>query len=272
MTAYEQTEIRKEAIPAWYKLSLEDDNVLIISVHQSWYEKLREQLDAQRLIVKEFLAELSLEPFQPPTEPNWGFGSIMKKIESSSQFLRWQVDIPRVEKKSLSHYDWRVAYNITATLNVLFMFLTSIRTSTQCPSSEPQLVECFLRTRVGSCRDSITVTLGKPLVDWIRHAFTISQGKESYDILPVREAMTNAYSQMYPSCKSYDYDCQVWYRPPCYIFLQVPGNACDISPNIKSYDSKLGYELHPHNVDSPIQQIAFLVGIARLCDLYREDQ
>lgn len=48
------------------------------------------------------------------------------------------------------------------------------------------------------------------------------------------------------------------------LILQVPGNACDLGPEHARDNYECGYELSPHNADTPIQQITFLTGLAAL--------
>ena len=59
---------------------------------------------------------------------------------------------------------------------------------------------------------------------------------------------------------------------PKWIYLDVPGDACDLSPDNNSHnDMDQGYTLVPHNVDSGLQQLTFIVGLAKMHDLIRAD-
>jgi hypothetical protein len=59
-------------------------------------------------------------------------------------------------------------------------------------------------------------------------------------------------------------------RAPKKIFFNIPGDACDLSPEcFVDQHHEGGYWLVPHNVDSSIQQLTFLMGLAKLHDLVR---
>ncbi len=55
------------------------------------------------------------------------------------------------------------------------------------------------------------------------------------------------------------------------LHITIPGNVCGMDPDINGIaiarEKSLGYELLPNNVDNVAQQLALLVGLARLSDL-----
>lgn len=65
---------------------------------------------------------------------------------------------------------------------------------------------------------------------------------------------------------------RVLLRRPKWVNFSCPGNACGLDPE-DYYEKSLdwGYQLVPHNVDSPLQQLTLLAGVAMLYQLARQE-
>lgn len=90
------------------------------------------------------------------------------------------------------------------------------------------------------------------------------------------EAMIKVYRHMWksrrPNKKDYDYDksrTKAWQNLPGNLLLDVPGDACGIHPSPHVYEirNEEGIEFTCHNVDSPLQQLTLLTGLAAMCDM-----
>ena len=57
------------------------------------------------------------------------------------------------------------------------------------------------------------------------------------------------------------------------LLLDVPGDACGVhpSPHVGEIDEGYGVDWTCHNVDTPLQQLTLLTGLAAMCDLYDGD-
>jgi len=104
--------------------------------------------------------------------------------------------------------------------------------------------------------------------------FLSSPEKGSLEL--IRSAMQIADEHMWRPDRKKDslfpLQFKVNFSGPTAIHLSVPGNACGLDPSFGSgsYEGPShGYRLSPHNVDSGIQQLSLLMGLARLCELGR---
>jgi hypothetical protein len=97
----------------------------------------------------------------------------------------------------------------------------------------------------------------------------LKKHKEHTHIEAVVDAMKKADNHMWPSDTRYG-RFGALFRKPKWLNLDVPGDACGLDPG-GYHDESLGhgYTLHPHNVDSSLQQLTFLAGLEKLHDLVR---
>ena len=114
---------------------------------------------------------------------------------------------------------------------------------------------------------SLHATVCPPLCVWL------SQQEHDSDSLEIVEAMKKVFWHMSsrPDPDSFDYvRFRAWMRQPKWINLDCPGNACGLDPDdYGNLSLERGYGLAPHNVDTPIQQLTLLSGLAALCQLAR---
>ncbi|MBC7766514.1 hypothetical protein H7Y21_00775 [Arenimonas sp.] len=87
----------------------------------------------------------------------------------------------------------------------------------------------------------------------------------------IQDAMRTAHSFMWDGASRSDrYGARI--GSPKWIHLDVPGDACDLSSdNNRHNEMDQGYTLVPHNVDSGLQQLTFIAGLAKMRDLIRAD-
>jgi hypothetical protein len=88
----------------------------------------------------------------------------------------------------------------------------------------------------------------------------------------IREAMKAAYGHMWNDGRGQNERFDALIGAPKWIYFDVPGNACDLSPdNNNNPRIGQGYKLVPHNVDGSIQQLALFVGLVKMHELMRAD-
>ncbi len=273
MVRPEFIDIRQEDIDAWYEISWDEQGKrLIVKIHRALEEQL-DRLTPDAPIIDHFINydKIPLDPYIPPTKPNWGFGQILQRVDTEEPFIVWAIDIPRVMwmESGERKYDWKQAYNISASLNILFLLLSIYkREEIIWESSRSQLIICrSLTTDVGQHGGSLTVTIAKTFLPWFKDSIT-DDCKST-----IEQAMRTAYYQMFQDREAGDLitdralNMQIRSKTGL-IHFNCPGQACGLDPDFNCREDE-GYDLEPHNVDTPAQQLTFLVGVAAMCDLAR---
>ncbi len=286
-TLNEYFNIMREDIPAWYEISWDDENkAIVVRVHRAVLNQLG-LLTNEAPIIRILSTDIDLSDFVPFGESNWGFGQVLEQIGEDDKYISFRVSLPRViwtiskakredrfGFKGLPErgYNWQAAYNLSASLNVLFLALAfSLREEIIWENEIPQLVNCKLQTSKESYGGALSIRLSKALVDWL------AKYQVNEDIPEASEALFEAYSAMY---EFKDEEAIAFNRHYLNarvlsikqrITLNCPGDACGLDPDNMNEIRDRGYELVPHNTDTPIQQLTLLAGVAKLCDIYRED-
>lgn len=104
-----------------------------------------------------------------------------------------------------------------------------------------------------------------PLVDWLSSLGTIRT-----ELVEMVEAMKVAYTHMASSAHCSDFDFQaVVENNKGWLNVSCPGNRCGLNPGSDGWNHGEGYKFSSHNVDSPIQQLTLLAGLAALNDKAR---
>jgi hypothetical protein len=105
-----------------------------------------------------------------------------------------------------------------------------------------------------------------PLVRWL------SRVRVNTQLEKVENAMKAAYNRMLGYRRYHRNDFRVWLADnQGWLNISCPGDACGLHP-ADHYRSahKEGYDFACHNVDSPMQQLTLIAGLAALCDLVRK--
>ena len=238
-------------------------------------------------------SEFLLDPAKP-----WGFGGVLTPCKyqhsDSPDYLAWfSIGVPLVEKDvgvcddcdgskedgegmnclrcsgtgRKTVMDWKVAKHIAMTLSSLcFLF--------QWPDKELvdglktnwlQLLSLQTHYEMGCA--PLGAILASPFGFYVRSFSNTS--------LPlVKEAMKNTYLTAFPGYKRFgDYHFDAVIRERGQLSLTVPGDACGLL--VDGFDSSLrmrsGYlKLTDHNVDSSIQQLSLVCGLAAFTGMARK--
>lgn len=251
-----------EQIPAAYELSVGENNTsLLIDVNGRVMESVRHILRRPNIPLITVLEKgVGLTSFIPPSQKSWGFGEVLSSEDSKrTGWERWRCDLPRDRNSDIG---WQPFYDTSATLNAL---LTGIGVVYETPtdSTTPQLLHVLLRTDRAQHGGSLNVYLGSSLMPWL------SEQPDNGRNLEIEESMRIAHNYMLGRMSFLD-RFMAWTRKPCWINLDCPGEACGLDP--EDYNSRLpdGYELLPHNIDTPVQQLTFLMGLAKMHDEARK--
>lgn len=285
-------DVRYKDIPAWYELRITDDHkALIIRIEKTALVEARKFLTMKAPIVRYYEEKLNNTPlfgelFIPPREKVWGFGEVLEQFpQERDDWISYHCDLPVIlsaeqvkwqgnDSGFYGERNWERAEQVTVTLKVLFKTLW--RFEKQAAEKEnaedfPQLliIENML-VESGLHGSEFSVKLSKRFCIWLERQI---EDKEYRALeVEVEEAMKEAHFQMWqkPLSKREQREHRVDCHPPKSIHLSCPGNACGLDPEHSRIEDR-GYRLHPHNVDSRIQQLTLLAGIAKLHDLVRQE-
>jgi hypothetical protein len=253
-----------DGVSAHYELSYRlDEHALLVRVHPiAWKGFEREDLMTTPIV--SHYTKLLQAAFVPPvSNGRWGFENVFTtEISSVDGWYEVKAKLRRI--KDNNHNDQMA---LRASLDLLFTVLAigiGDKVDTSC--SIPQLitVSCMY-VEVGMNGGSLSVEVSDKVAEWLH-----KQPHEKHCEVII-ETMKDAYFYMWPGERKYSRFGALC-RETGLIYLDVPDNACDLSPDIYC-DRKIieGYRLVPHNVDSGLQQLSILAGVFTLSELVRND-
>ncbi len=263
--------IEWEAEPAKYDLGV-GNKALLVGIHPVAYQHVLSILSKPEIpLVKSLQSIEGVNQFISPSEDrqDWGFGSVFHQLTiGQDSWSIWECDLPKAEfsqqyQKLLPN--WPLAFSVSASLNALFTTLSIF--DEEISSDCKQLVGVDLRTDKGMHGGSLSVALSGDFVKWIATKVDNYSDKQT-------EILMDQTYQLMTGRQNEDLTfrhCQVLFRQPQWVNLSCPGDACGLDPgdyHVKSHQE--GYSLYPHNVDSPVQQLTLLMGIASLHDQVRQ--
>jgi len=294
--------ITREYLPCWYELSWQDKKSgqdgpeIILSIHEDFIRS-QGQIPLDAPIVKAYLERFECKNFQNDFDGNFGFDGNFVSRGKENGFVRLAAKLPiikietkgkcsrcqgtgedkffdgrcsRCEGTGKEHkYDWLPAFRISATFTVFFLFARSFQKETG--AGRPQLLTVQTRAERDMHGGSLSGAYSVDLVKWLG---TLGEGATIEEMV---KAMKKAYQYMFVEKENEVYsrfsaritDRQGWLNVDC------PGDACGLNPSHGAeYDMKkggMGYEFSCHNVDSPMQQLTLLAGLAALHDRARKE-
>lgn len=230
-------------------------------------------------------------PFHDNLPLSYGFGDSLEVIETRPEETVWQINLPQIlvrtdrrcprcrgKKKENGHscfschgtgkeleHHFERGYMVTATLSALFLFLNVFGEETKCSNSGKKQ---FLTINTVCDRGQQGSSLGGMFSpDFIRRLKTFGA---DHHFKEVDLAMCKVHNHMWQSNSKL-------YEPRCYTFqnlignliVQVPGDACEIhpSPHVEEIEDGMGADWTCHNVDTPLQQLTLITGLASIFDL-----
>lgn len=266
----------RETIPAWYELSLKGDSIICVKVHRAALAEIQKKSWDTAPAIEHMSKLFGFTFFTKPIEGDCGFENVFKQGASDRpDWIVWEIQLPviwnetqkgRLTKGKDSHEE---VIAIRATLwfflSTAFWLYGSEKGNTGWKESQLIIIEGIGLpddNRMGS--GGLSVTLMPAVIPWL------AKHEDHEHIQPLVDAMKKAYNHMWPKLSRFE-RFQALFRKPKRLDLQVPGDRCDLSPEWSNSDGDLkeGYTLHPHNVDSSLQQLTFIAGLAKLHDLVR---
>ena len=294
--------ITKENISCWYELSWNDKRrAIMLRINEDFVKKAG-NISEEFPIIIGFKAEYKFNSFKgnfSSESEYFGFDRSFKNNGLDKNFIEIEVELPILRKKSDEpcgfcngtgkniifpdevcrickgrgdsyFYDWGKAFAISATFTTLFLFFNY--PNFQINSGLKQLMTIETVTIRDVHGGSLGGDFSALLVNWLRKM----KLEESRNLLTlVRKASINAYTKM--DCRPLDtfdrYDFRIQMNNGRLI-MDCPGDACGIHPSDSSdwngYDG-MGYKFSCHNIESPMQQLTLLAGLAALHDEARKE-
>ncbi len=289
--------ILRENIPCWYELSWQKkEPAILVKVHRDFIRSVK-TVSKDAPIVVSLKEEFGFKDFIGSFEGNFGFDNAFVFLEQKEDFTEFVVKIPKIKKwtnkectychgtgkeifsetkRGCFHcegkgkeyfFDWQAAYAISASFTV-FTALAKF----------PKVVTSATILQLMTINASINKeNLGKawldgeysiPLVQWLSLLFEksisdmVSAMKTTYDLMVGLKRFNLSEFKAAVDGKG------GWLNIDC------PGNACGLNPvHNAGYNIQkgLGYEFSSHNIESPVQQITLIAGLAALNDVSRKN-
>ena len=255
--------------PAVYELSFKDASVLLIRIHRLGMNKISAWDINGSAMAQSHRTQFGFGPFVQPTGDKWGFRESLLLVPSSDP--DWQVfqcSLPVLAQGDENKWaDVRSQMNaIRATLECVFTLLSLFDQVTNSKQHQLMVVE-GMRVEPRTHGGSISIMFTPALVEWLLKF-------DDREKLPeVEKALFETYSHIRGGPGSYGArEFRAHCRTPGRLYLSIPGSACELTPDVQlgHEEHVRGYTMCPHNIDSGMEQLTFLMGLARLHDLARQ--
>lgn len=219
------------------------------------------------------------------TPYRWGINGSLEKITiPDDEFTEFRITLPQVKSlgsESCPHckgtgkdvefeftcischgsghpvnYDWERIQAVSASMTILTDSINHFPPEKNTTSTQIQL----LSPVTFKMKDAHPLfgQMSRELVDWFRE-------KKNTVLAEPTEAVRIAWRTMMNESDDFNsYTLEVNLRDEGRFHISCPGDACEIFPDPMRIDEERGYEFTCHNLDSPIQQLTLLAGLASL--------
>jgi hypothetical protein len=200
---------------------------------------------------------------------DWGFDGVFHLIEENPSWIGWTLLLPRVTTSG--QIQWEQTDAVINSLSVLFCALQLDAFPVDIEDVPTQLMSVdVFRLK----RDMNAFPLGGSLaptaVNWIRSRLVDAPRDHVISLSEVEHVMRETFERIAGSIRKGErFSAHLLH--PHRLFLGCPGDACELSTSFDEEPVGHGAELNCHNVDTPAQQLAFLMGLAKLHELMRKD-
>ena len=234
------------------------------AVESAFIAHLRGQKNHIPARISQLQEDVGLGEFILPFSAQWGFGGCIHASLTESTVL-WNFDLPK-RTSSFGQEDdtfFNALFERSASLQLLMHVLNAIEVRHH--SRNQLLYIDGIKSARGEYGCVFTVTLSKKLCSWL-----LAQDNSSIESLGnvIKVAMIRAYQNfsVFGISQANEISFLVQLESGSkFVHLSCPGNACGFSPHDRAdEDDNDGYELVPHNLDTPIQQFTLLAGISEL--------
>ena len=239
----------------------EGQRSLEIEVYDRWTEPLKKIYSSpkDRPLLLHLQKSLDLPEFLSIDDRRWGYGGGIETVAESAPYLKLRVELPDGEK--LKDDRWGEFYKASANLNMLFYVLNMADVGKlKDEDLSRQLLTIERSTERGLDGNSVWANLSPKFCSFL------SLYEESERDSSLESYMKDCYryltGDLFSSLDQYRFIAM--HRDPYWLNLSIPGNACGLDPEDYYPREKSGYKLLPHNIDSPLQQLTLVMGLAKL--------
>lgn len=212
----------------------------------------QEAYSRKKLKLKAFERELD-------TSGRWGFGGVLEILSKPEDpTIGFKASIPVVQKEG--DIDWVESFHICHSFEILFSLLGYAAVVPSGVGNQSSLV--MLGTWEGIHGGIVAADVSPAMVAWLVDSFDrrIQDG--------VHEVMLKTNRRMMPEWKHHaGVECYMSHNT-----LQMKsGGAGSLGViGCREADPGCGFELHPHNCDTPLDQMVFLAGLAKLDEFFHQ--
>ncbi|MEX1111950.1 MAG: hypothetical protein WEC84_00655 [Candidatus Andersenbacteria bacterium] len=264
-----------DLVPARYEIQCEDEGTtLILNIRaELWPHVLSRLRNWAYLPYLE--RDLQVPHFISPHGLPWGFGPVLMEEKSAdSQWHRIRCELPQFFRGTFVHEGdpWGKAFGLSASLWAVLSLASYEVPDVNLSPELVQIVEVMIGARRNNMGSSCATAaaFSPQLCTWI--------AAQDLDRLccHLTQQMTNAYLRLYgldevDSFGRHELGARVIEFP--YILFSCPGDRCSLYRSVgTNWRYGQGYELMDHNVDTPMQQLVLLMGVAALTTAYRNSQ
>jgi len=285
-----------DVLPCWYEISWREilPPSIVLRIHKDFIGEIKgRKIDfGNAPIIMGLKIEFGFENFVGDFDKDFGFDGAFVRKGEAGKFVEFMIPVPKVKKeggqcnscngsgenKELLHgeclmcsgsgkkytYDWKTAYAISASLNVFFTLASFPKKETKAGFS--QLMTIDVATRKGMHGGSLSGSCSIPFAKWAGK-FYCGERNFAPEIL---EAMKSSYHHMFGLSDFDIYSFQA-YMSNGFLYTSCSGDACGLHATSQRLQEDNGYEFSCHNVDTPMQQITLLAGLAALHDKARKE-
>ncbi len=288
--------LHRENIPCWYELSWRSSwrwPAIILRLHKDFLRDLP-PMTTETPIVAHYLEAYKEFPFQGSFDRDFGFNGALRFKGYSGGFVVFHGLLPAIkewsdepclhcdgsgwepsgskrcyscEGKGKDYtYNWDLLLPLSASLAFITQLLAYPEKETSSGLSQLLEVQVLTNRRSEGEIYAVGGTYSVPLVRWMSSLGVHVKMSEMV------EAMMIAYARMAGKghLSVHRFRASIdskggWLNTDC------PGDGCGLHPSDGSLEEGMGYEFSCHNVDSPVQQLTLLAGLAALHDRARRE-
>jgi len=285
--------ITQQNIPCWYEISFLETAgpSIVLRLHKDFIKKPVANL-ADSFLIKAFKDDFKLEDFLSDFGGDIGFGGVLKSFDKKGDFVEFIARIPKVKKNTGTckeckgtgkHEELGIScgycrgtgigyiidtdtiYAISASFTIVLSLLSLWGYEGTTSSSLTQLLTLTTKTGHGDHGGSLWGEISIPLAKWIE-----SIGEE-VELPEMIHAMKTTHEFMMGPENFPEYYFRARSARDGRFVSDCPGDACGLHPADWYKREDHGYEFGCHNVDTPIQQLTLLAGLAALHDSARKE-
>lgn len=283
----------EEDFPCWYELSWQEKKpAIILRIHEDFIKDFKPTSESS-VLVRHFMEEFKFTDFAGNLNSDFGFNKALKFVKEKNDFSEFLIELPVVRKKasktcSLCNgsgessfleenclscngsgkqdtYNWQPTDEISASLSMLLSKLKLFERKTS--ASFPQLLTVQTVTQRSQNGGALGGTYGVSLCKWLRSL------EVGIPLSEVVQAIKTAYSHMFAGLRGSDENNLKAYlnTEAGSLIINCPGNSCGLHPSDWCIEEGQGYHFSSHNVDTSMQQLTLLSGLAALHDKARKE-